>query len=39
MADIQQLQAAGIKDMVAGKSLYEGTLTLAEIAEVNTNAS
>ncbi|WP_283584096.1 1-(5-phosphoribosyl)-5-[(5-phosphoribosylamino)methylideneamino]imidazole-4-carboxamide isomerase [Limosilactobacillus difficilis] len=39
MADIQQLQAAGIKDMVVGKSLYEGTLTLAEIAEVNTNAS
>lgn len=36
--DIKQLQDAGIKDMVAGKSLYEGTLTLSEVAEVNANA-
>lgn len=38
LTDIRKLQAAGIKDMVAGKSLYEGTPTLAEVAEVNADA-
>ena len=33
--DILNLQAAGIKAAIAGKSLYEGSLTLAEIAGVN----
>ena len=35
LQDILALQAAGIADAVAGKALYEGSLTLKEIAEVN----
>lgn len=38
-ADINRLQKAGLKDMIAGKSIYEGTLTLKEVAEVNSSAS
>ncbi|KRN28558.1 1-(5-phosphoribosyl)-5-[(5-phosphoribosylamino)methylideneamino]imidazole-4-carboxamide isomerase [Liquorilactobacillus mali] len=36
--DVKILAAAGLKDMVVGKSLFEGRLTLEEIAEVNDNA-
>lgn len=35
LQDILALQAAGIADAVAGKALYEGSLTLEEIAGVN----
>lgn len=35
VADIQSLQAKGIKDAVIGKALYEGTITLEEIAHIN----
>lgn len=38
-ADITHLQNAGLKDMIAGKSIYEGTLTLKEVAEVNSGVS
>ncbi|MCF0156872.1 MAG: 1-(5-phosphoribosyl)-5-[(5-phosphoribosylamino)methylideneamino]imidazole-4-carboxamide isomerase, partial [Veillonella sp.] len=34
-ADVASLQAKGIKDAVIGKALYEGTITLEEIAEIN----
>lgn len=35
LQDILALQAAGIADAVAGKALYEGSLTLEEIAGVD----
>ena len=35
LQDILALQAVGIADAVAGKALYEESLTLKEIAEVN----
>jgi len=33
--DVQTLQTMGIKDVIIGKALYEGTVTLAELAEVD----
>jgi len=36
VADLQTLQAMGITDAIIGKALYEGTVTLAELAEVTT---
>ncbi|MCC4468192.1 1-(5-phosphoribosyl)-5-[(5-phosphoribosylamino)methylideneamino]imidazole-4-carboxamide isomerase [Limosilactobacillus reuteri] len=36
--DIKKLQIAGIKDIVVGKALYEGTITLKEVSEVNAYA-
>lgn len=33
--DIRSLQSKGIKDSVLGKALYEGTITLEEIADMN----
>lgn len=38
LADIQALQKAGIKDMIAGMSLAQGSLTLSEVKEVNAHA-
>lgn len=38
LADIKALQKAGIKDMIAGMSLAQGTLTLQEVKEVNDHA-
>lgn len=38
-ADITRLQNAGLKDMIAGKSIYEGTLTLKEVVGVNSRVS
>ncbi|WP_367341654.1 1-(5-phosphoribosyl)-5-[(5-phosphoribosylamino)methylideneamino]imidazole-4-carboxamide isomerase [Limosilactobacillus sp.] len=38
LADIRALQKAGIKDMIAGMSLAQGTLTLQEVKEVNDDA-
>jgi len=35
VADVQTLQAMGIRDAIIGKALYEGTVTLAELAEVD----
>ncbi|KRL03958.1 1-(5-phosphoribosyl)-5-[(5-phosphoribosylamino)methylideneamino]imidazole-4-carboxamide isomerase [Liquorilactobacillus oeni] len=37
-ADIKELLHAGLKDMIVGKALFKGSLTLKEIAEVNSNA-
>lgn len=37
--DIMALQKAGIKDMIAGMSLAQGTLTLQDVKEVNGHAS
>ncbi|MBP6890570.1 MAG: 1-(5-phosphoribosyl)-5-[(5-phosphoribosylamino)methylideneamino]imidazole-4-carboxamide isomerase [Veillonella sp.] len=37
-ADIEELQQLGIIDCVVGKALFEGTLTAAEIVEVNDYA-
>ncbi|ETY73643.1 1-(5-phosphoribosyl)-5-[(5-phosphoribosylamino)methylideneamino]imidazole-4-carboxamide isomerase [Lactiplantibacillus fabifermentans] len=34
VADLQTLQAAGIDDAIIGKALYEGTVTLEQLAEV-----
>ena len=34
-ADVASLQAKGVKDAVIGKALYEGTITLEEIANIN----
>lgn len=39
LRDITELRSKGIKDAIVGKSLFEGTLTLKEIAEVNTIVS
>lgn len=36
--DVKRLVVAGLPDMVVGKALFEGRLTLTEIAEVNDNA-
>lgn len=33
--DLKTLQAAGIKDAIVGKALYAGTVSLAELAEVD----
>lgn len=33
--DVQTLQTMGIKDVIIGKALYEGTVTLTELAEVD----
>ena len=38
LKDVKSLQSVGIRDIIAGKSIYEGTLTLKEVAEVNNNA-
>lgn len=38
LADIQALQKAGIKDMITGMSLAQGSLTLSEVKEVNAHA-
>ncbi|MFC6182189.1 1-(5-phosphoribosyl)-5-[(5-phosphoribosylamino)methylideneamino]imidazole-4-carboxamide isomerase [Lactiplantibacillus daowaiensis] len=35
VADLQTLQALGIQDAIVGKALYAGTLTLADLAEVD----
>jgi len=35
LTDVQTLQAMGIRDVIIGKALYEGTVTLAELAEVD----
>lgn len=35
LADIKSLEAKGVKDSIVGKALYEGTITLEEIAEYN----
>ncbi|MFD1421010.1 1-(5-phosphoribosyl)-5-[(5-phosphoribosylamino)methylideneamino]imidazole-4-carboxamide isomerase [Lactiplantibacillus songbeiensis] len=35
VADLQTLQAMGIADAIIGKALYEGSVTLAELAEVD----
>ncbi|WP_199774979.1 1-(5-phosphoribosyl)-5-[(5-phosphoribosylamino)methylideneamino]imidazole-4-carboxamide isomerase [Lactobacillus sp. CBA3606] len=35
ITDIQTLQAMGIQDAIIGKALYEGTVTLAALAEVD----
>ncbi|MFC6294845.1 1-(5-phosphoribosyl)-5-[(5-phosphoribosylamino)methylideneamino]imidazole-4-carboxamide isomerase [Lactiplantibacillus daoliensis] len=35
LTDVQTLQTMGIKDVIIGKALYEGTVTLAELAEVD----
>lgn len=37
--DIKELQQHGVQDSVVGRSLYEGTISLTEIAEVNRNVS
>lgn len=37
--DIKELQKQGIHDSVVGRSIYEGTISLAEIAEVNRHVS
>lgn len=36
--DLKALQAAGLNDVVVGKALAAGNITLTEIAEVNANA-
>jgi phosphoribosylformimino-5-aminoimidazole carboxamide ribotide isomerase len=38
LADVQKLQAAGVKDAIIGKALFEGGISLQKIAEVNQNA-
>lgn len=38
LADVQKLQAAGVKDAIIGKALFEGGISLQKIAEVNRNA-
>ena len=35
LADVQALQALGIRDAIIGKALYEGTVTLDELAGVD----
>ena len=35
LADIKSLEAKGVMDSIVGKALYEGTITLEEIAEYN----
>lgn len=36
VADLAALQAIGIRDAIIGKALYEGSVTLKELAEVTT---
>ena len=35
LADIKSLEQKGVMDSIVGKALYEGTITLEEIAEYN----
>ena len=37
--DLHNLKAMGINDVIIGKALYEGTITLEQIAEVERDAS
>ncbi|MCP9313234.1 1-(5-phosphoribosyl)-5-[(5-phosphoribosylamino)methylideneamino]imidazole-4-carboxamide isomerase [Liquorilactobacillus satsumensis] len=38
VVDVRELKHAGLQDMIVGKALFEGSLTLAEVAEVNEDA-
>lgn len=37
LADVQRLQQQGIKDVIVGKALFAGKISLQKIAEVNQN--
>ncbi|MFD1472828.1 1-(5-phosphoribosyl)-5-[(5-phosphoribosylamino)methylideneamino]imidazole-4-carboxamide isomerase [Companilactobacillus mishanensis] len=39
LKDLHNLKALGITDVIIGKALFEGTITLNDIAEVESNAS
>ncbi|APX72257.1 1-(5-phosphoribosyl)-5-[(5-phosphoribosylamino)methylideneamino]imidazole-4-carboxamide isomerase [Companilactobacillus allii] len=39
LKDLHQLKAFGLVDVIIGKALYEGTITLEQIAEVEKNVS